>query len=75
MTHKETSKKLKEIPLLVDFNRVLDACTLSTTEKTIIQLHYLEKHDFREIGFRLGYTESRIKQMHHAALRKIAFAL
>lgn len=75
MTHKETSKKLREIPLLADFNRVLDACTLSTTEKTIIQLHYLEKQDFQDIGDQLGYTESRIKQIHRAALRKIAFAL
>lgn len=73
--HINTRRKLQEIPLVSDFEQVLDQCTLSDEDKEIIRLHYIQRKDFRWIGDRLGYAERTIKDRHRVALRKISYAL
>ena len=73
--HLETRRKLREIPLVADFEAVLDLCTLSDTDKEILRLHYIQQQDFRCIGDRLGYCEKTIKDRHRAALKKLNYVL
>ena len=73
--HVETRKKLQEIPLVADFEAVLNRCTLSEQEKEILRLHYIEKKDFRFLGDKYGYTERTMKDKHKKILQKISNAL
>ena len=73
--HIITRHKLKDVPLVDDFEKILDMCTLSDEEKDILRLHYLKDKDFRYIGDMLGYAERTIKTKHKKALRKVAKAL
>lgn len=73
--HISTRHKLKDVPLVDDFEKILNKCTLSDEEKDILRLHYLKDKDFRYIGDMLGYAERTIKTKHKKALRKVAKAL
>ncbi len=73
--HIDTRRRLKSIPLISDFNALLNLCTLSEEDKEILRLHYIQEKDFRYIGDRLGYSERTIKERHREALRKISHAL
>lgn len=73
--HIETRRKLKKIPLVLEFNSALDRCTLSDEEKTILRMHYIEKKNLSLIGDELGYAERTIKAKHKACLRKLLYAL
>jgi len=48
---------------------------LSERERTIIALYYVEELSLKEIGSLLGVTESRICQIHGAAVKKLRAAL
>ena len=74
-TRKETRRKLRDIELSDDFERLLDQCTLSETDKRLLRMHYLEQKDFRFIGDALGYSEKTMQQRHKTALRKLSAAL
>lgn len=73
--HVRTRQRLKNIPLVADFEDILSRCMISDTDKEILRLHYIHGKDFRYIGDKLGYTERAIKDRHHAALKKISHAL
>ena len=70
--HIETRKKLKGIADISSFTSLLNATTLSDTDKSILQLHYIDEKDFRFIGDMLGYSESTIKKRHKKILNKIS---
>jgi len=48
---------------------------LGERERTIIALYYVEELSLKEIGGLLGVTESRICQIHGAAVKKLRVAL
>jgi RNA polymerase sigma factor for flagellar operon FliA len=48
---------------------------LSERERTIIALYYVEELSLKEIGGLLGVTESRICQIHGAAVKKLRASL
>lgn len=73
--HIRTRRKLQEVPLLSDFESVLDRCTLSEQEKEIMRMHYIDKQEFSFIGDKLGFAERTIKAKHKKILRKISYAL
>ena len=73
--HIETRKKIKDIADISSFNSLLNATTLSDTDKKLLQLHYIQGKDFRYIGDMLGYSESTIKKKHRKILRKISKVL
>lgn len=73
--HIETRRKLREIPLVEDFEHVLSLCTLDDEDKEILRMHYLNGKDFRFIGDTMGYSERTIKARHKRALKKISNAL
>lgn len=73
--HIETRRKLREIPLVSDFEHVLSLCTLSEEDKQILRLHYIEGKDFCYIGDTLGYSERTIKAKHKRALQKLSKAI
>ena len=70
--HIDTRKKLKGIASVSSFQSLIDSVTLSTTDKQILTLHYIEEKDFRYIGDTLGFSESTIKRRHKKALIKIS---
>jgi len=43
--------------------------------KTVIRLYYDREHTMKQIGGRLGVNESRVSQIHKAALEKLAVTL
>ena len=73
--HIETRRKLQEVPLVSEFEAILNLCTLSDEDKNILRMHYIQKKDFRYIADSLGYSEKTIKQRHKDAQRKISYAL
>ena len=73
--HIDTRRKLQEIPLISDFESILNLCTLSDEDKEILRLHYIKQKDFRYIGDTLGFSEKTVKDRHRKALRKISHAL
>lgn len=73
--HIETRRRLRDVSLVSDFNQLLDLCTLSEEDKTILRLHYIEDKDFRFVGDQLGYSERTIKARHKRALKKLSDAL
>lgn len=73
--HIETRRKLRDIPLVEDFEDILSRCMISDEDKEILRMHYIHGKDFRLIGDTLGYTERAIKARHKSALKKISHAL
>ena len=73
--HIETRRKLRNVPLVTDFESILSACTLTDEDKDILRMHYLDGHDLSYIADMLGYSERTIKSRHKQALKKIAKAL
>ncbi len=71
MSHIETRRYLRQIADVAAFNELLDAVILSKQEKQLMQLHYLDKHDFCYIGDKLGLSESSAKRKHREILRII----
>ena len=69
--HIKARHKVKEIAEIKTFNQLLDACTLTDTDKELLRLHYLQEKDFRYIGDMLGFSESTIKRKHRKALQKL----
>jgi len=48
---------------------------LSQRSQRLLSLYYKDELTMKEIGIRFGVNESRVSQMHHAALAKMAMAL
>lgn len=69
--HIETRRKLKNICEVSTFENLINNCTLSDTEKTILRLHYLKGKDFRYIGDELGFAEVTVKKKHKKILQKL----
>lgn len=69
--HIKTRNTLKGIPKITTFTKLINSCTLSDEDKTILKLHYIEDKDFRYIGDQLGFAEATIKARHRKILRKI----
>lgn len=69
--HIQTRAKVQEIPSVKTFNALLDDCMISSEEKTLMRMHYIENKDFRYIGDMLGYSEVTMKRWHHKILKKI----
>ncbi len=57
--------------------RILAECidTLSEKEKLVLSLYYYEDLTMKEVGAVLGYTESRISQIHTKAVLKLRLRL
>lgn len=70
--HVKTRKRIRDIADISTFNELLDASTLSTEDKGILKMHYLEDKDFRYIGDSLGLSEQTIKYRHKKALQKLS---
>ena len=73
--HIDTRKKLKGIASVPSFQTLINSVTLSTTDKQILTLHYIEEKDFRYIGDTLGFSESTIKKRHRKILAKLSKVL
>lgn len=69
--HIQTRNKVKKIAKVTTFNELIDACTLTETDKKLLRLHYLDGKDFRYIGDTLGFSESTVKKKHRKALQKL----
>lgn len=69
--HIEARRRLKEIPSITRFEDLLELSTLSSIDKEILRLHYLDHKDFSLIGDTLGYATVTIKRKHAKALSKL----
>ena len=69
--HVKTRAKIKKISDVNTFNELLDSCTISSEEKTMMRLYYIDKKDLRYIGDQLGYTEVTMKRWHKRILQKL----
>lgn len=73
--HIATRKKLVDIATVTEFQQVLDAVVLTTEERKVIEMHYLQGLSLMEIGYELGYAEITVCKKHQKILRKIAKVL
>lgn len=71
-SHIETRNKIKEIPKVSTLMELLDSCTLTEEDKTIIKMHYVQGKNLAYIGDILGYSESTIKKKHKRILNKLS---
>lgn len=53
------------------FSDMMKSPLLSTEDKKILNLIYIEKQDYRYIGDCLGASESTIKKRHNKILKRI----
>ncbi len=60
-----------------ELQRILAECieSLSEKEKLVLSLYYFEDLTMREVGAVMGYTESRISQIHTKAVLKLRLRL
>lgn len=60
-----------------EMQRILAECieTLSEKEKLVLSLYYYEDLTMKEVGAVMGYTESRISQIHTKAVLKLRLRL
>ena len=70
--HIDTRNKLKNIPKVSTLVEILDSCTLSDEDKTIIKMHYIQNKNLGYIADILGYSESTIKKKHKRILNKLS---
>lgn len=70
--HIATRTKIKSIPRVSTLVELLDSCTLSDEDKTIIKLHYVQGKNLGYIADTLGYSESTIKKKHKKILCKLS---
>lgn len=70
--HIDTRRKLAEIAEVDSFYSLINKATLSTTDKQILVLHYIDGYSLTYIADHLGFSESTIKRRHRKSLVKIA---
>lgn len=69
--HIETKHKIQNIYSVKTFEELLENCTLTEDDKTIMRLYYLKGKDLRFIADELGFAESTIKRRHKKILSKL----
>jgi len=71
--HDVRLQPLAHASLQEEKSRLADAILrLTKTERLVITLYYFERLPLREIGAVLHVTDSRVCQIHRAALRRLA---
>lgn len=68
----ETKHKIQRINSVKDFNTMLDSVILSSEEKQILQMHYIEKKPLSYIGDTLGMSDATIKRKHRKILNRLS---
>lgn len=68
----DTTDTYKVVEAQETISKLFKICPLTDKEKTVIQDHYFNSKNFSAIGESLGITESRISQIHKAALKKLS---
>lgn len=70
--HLETKKKVSKIGSLKDFEQLLSMTTLSSEDKQLLRLIYIDGLTFILAGEKLGFSEQVAKRKHKRALHKIS---
>lgn len=68
----ETKHKIQRINSVKDFNTMLDSVVLSSEEKQILQMHYIEQKPLSYIGDILGMSDATIKCKHRKILNRLS---
>lgn len=69
--HIEIRKRLRGITSVAEFERLLNSRIITSEEKEILKMHYIEGKTLSYISDMLGYSESGIKKKHKSILRRI----
>lgn len=72
MEFPDTSDQYKSIEAQETITKLFKICPLTEKEKTVLNDHYFGNKNFSTIGESLSITESRVSQIHKAALKKLA---
>lgn len=68
----ETKHNIQKINSVKDFNTMLDSVILSSEEKQILQMHYIEQKPLNYIGDTLGMSDVTIKRKHRKILNRLS---
>lgn len=68
----DSENKYKEIEAKETVSKLFKICPLTEKERVVVNDYYFMNKNFAEIGKSLEITESRISQIHNAALKKLA---
>lgn len=68
--HVETRRRLCCLDT-ASLNAVLNLIPLSDTDRTIMTLYYLKRHDFNYIADHLGFSESTIRRRHRNIIKRL----
>lgn len=69
--HLVTKHKLLKIHDRELFESIMNRAMLSTKDKDIMRMHYIEDYDFYYIADELGYSRSGIQKRHQKILEEI----
>ncbi len=69
--HIKTRQKLKQIPSKIEFNSLIENAMLSSKEKQLMCMYYVERKDFDYIADTLGYSKAGVIKMHQRILKRI----
>ena len=70
--HIKLKHKVKQIGSKTTFMEMLDNSMLSSTEKRVMTMYYLQEHTLTYIADILGYSEQGIVKVHKRALKKLS---
>lgn len=68
--HVLTRRKLCDLDVAA-LNTLLDSIPLSSTDRTIMELRYIKRHDLNFIADTLGFSESTIRRRHRDIVRRL----
>lgn len=69
--HVMIKHKLQKIYDRKQFEELLEKVTLSTKDKDLLRMYYIEEYDFYYIADELGYSRSGILKRHKKILKKL----
>lgn len=72
MEFPDSSDAYKTVEAQETISKLFKICPLTDKEKTVLNDHYFLNKNFSTIGASLDITESRVSQIHKAALTKLA---
>lgn len=64
--------KLQKINNKREFEELLDSVTISTKDKDLMRMKYIEEYDFYFIADKLGYSRSGVIKRHSKILKKLS---
>lgn len=69
--YNEVKRKLKKIIKKSDLQNLFDSLALNENERIVMDLHYCERIQLKDIAKEIGYSEPGVLRIHKSVLEKL----